>query len=549
MASPPSDPLDLQRRLESTTERLLAAFEELDFLHRLAETLANPAAVEDLDAYLLDETLQIFSADGGWVQAARPDGTLPVTAARGVEDEVRDHLAGTLMHELIAENALPFLVDDLPRTLIRLRPRIGRTPSAIRATDLPRGFLAAPLASGNEVLGVIALVKREVGDAFTSGDQRLLTTLSSQAGLFYKNAALVRGFQEEARTLGRRLERLEGEGKGAPDITWIRGASRVMRRLADEVEGAAATESTVLLLGESGTGKSLVARILHGLSGRRDGPLVELNCGAVPASLIESELFGHARGSFTGADRDRPGLFEEAEGGTIFLDEIAELPMTSQVKLLTVLERRRIRRVGENQDRPVNVRVVAATNADLARSVAEGNFREDLFYRLNVISLTVPPLRQRGEDILPLARRFLGELAADTHRKVTGFSPEAQRALLAYPWPGNVRELRNVVERSLLLKREGERIEVGDLPVGPVSRTAAPTPARADRAVAVDEDLPLGEAVERFERERILAALEGADGVVSQAAESLGISRTNLHNKLRKHGLERASQFRTKSQK
>jgi DNA-binding NtrC family response regulator len=255
----------------------------------------------------------------------------------------------------------------------------------------------------------------------------------------------------------------------------------------------------------------------------------------VAPGLIESELFGHARGAFTGADRARAGLFEEATKGIIFLDEVAELPPESQVKLLTVLEGHRVRRVGENQDRAVDVRVVAATNADLGTKVRQGAFREDVFYRLNVISLTVPPLRQRPDDILPLAGRFLMDVARETNRRIRGFTPQAERALLTHSWPGNVRELRNVVERSLLLKGAGDLVEAEDLPF-------AGRPASRSRDAAAT-DLPLPQAVEAYEKRIILQALKEKKGVVSEAAGSLGISRTNLHNKLRKHGLARSQDW------
>jgi two-component system response regulator HydG len=308
-----------------------------------------------------------------------------------------------------------------------------------------------------------------------------------------------------------------------------------MRRLASQVETVAGTDATVLLLGESGTGKSLVARVLHHLSPRRNGPFVEINCGAIPPGLIESELFGHARGAFTGAGRERAGLFEEAKGGTVLLDEVAELPPELQVKLLSVLEQHRVRRVGENRDRPVDVRVIAATNSDLLSSVRQGRFREDLFYRLNVINLTVPPLRQRREDILPLARRFLDEFARETNRRIAGFSPAAEESLMRHEWPGNVRELRNVVERSLLLKRSGERIERDDLP--PLAGTPGVGPAPSWTGGT------LAEAVREYEKKLILDALSQSHGVVAEASGRLGISRTNLHNKLRKHGLLKASHW------
>jgi transcriptional regulator with GAF, ATPase, and Fis domain len=530
---PPRDAAELERRLENITEKLLGAFEELDFVHSLAAVLARPDGIGDLDEYLLRETAAIFRADGGWMARRGTFGRLETTASQDIKPAVSEFLARSLLEPLVDEGALPYVVDDLPRALSqRLQPsdRKGRLAARAHADELPRAFLAAPLAAGTEVLGVICLGKRREGDLFSAGDLKLLSALAIQAGLFIRNADLVRRLRDEAQSLGRRVQQLESDPRRRPGLSWIRGPSPVMKQLARQVEAAAATDATVLLLGESGTGKSLVARILHNLSTRRQGPFVEVNCGAVAPGLVESELFGHARGAFTGADRQRQGLFEEAGGGTILLDEVGELPPESQVKLLTVLEQHRVRRVGENRDRTVDVRVVAATNADPQLAVRQGRFREDLFYRLNVITLTVPPLRQRRDDILPLARRFLEDLARETNRKVSGFSPAAEEMLLGYSWPGNVRELRNVVERSLLLKQRGDLVEVEQLPMGHGVR-------RAEGSEDTIIEVPLPEAVQRYERRLILDALNHERGVVSRAARALRISRTNLHNKMRKHGL------------
>jgi transcriptional regulator with GAF, ATPase, and Fis domain len=525
---------DAARRIESLTEKLLASFEELDFLHSLAAILARPGDVDDLDRYLARETAAIFRADGAWV-ARRADGAeLRSSAVHGLPVAVAELLNERLLTPLMREGGLPFLVDDLGEALAR---RGARSPLPRRAaeSDLPRAFLACPLVVNTEVLGVIALGRRSGGGPFTAGEQKLLATLAVQAALFIKNATLLRQLKAEARNLGKRVELLESDPRRSPDLSWIRGESTTMRRVAAQVETAAATEATVLLLGESGTGKSLIARILHRLSPRRSGPFVEINCGAIPPGLIESELFGHARGAFTGAGRERPGLFEEAKGGTVLLDEVAELPPELQVKLLSVLERHRVRRVGENRDRPVDVRVIAATNSDLVSAVRQGRFREDLFYRLNVISLTVPPLRQRREDILPLAQRFLSEFARETNRRLLGFAPPAEDSLVKHHWPGNVRELRNVIERSVLLKRSGARIEREDLP----PLTGAPRGG----APAALPDGTLADALREYERELLLAALERSEGVVAKASDLLGISRTNMHNKLRKHGLLRAAKW------
>jgi transcriptional regulator with GAF, ATPase, and Fis domain len=522
------DPIDLERRLNNVTERLLVAFEELEFLHTMSQALGRPETVRDFDAFLLAETMTLFRADGGWVGRRSGNG-LATQAMQGISNRVADRITERLLMPLAERGAMPYLVDDLPGALARqsgLEDLAGEP-------DLPRGFLATAFEMNTELLGVLALAKREPGNVFTAGDSKLLSTLAVQTSLYIRNAELVERFRSEARDLGRRVKQLEADGHRRPDLSWIRGPSRAMLEIARQVEVAAATGATVLLLGESGTGKSLVGRILHEQSNRKSGPFVEVNCGAVAPSLIESELFGHARGAFTGADRARPGLFEEADRGTIFLDEVAELTPASQVKLLDVLERQRVRRVGENRDRPISVRVIAATNADLPGLVRQGRFREDLYFRINVISFTLPPLRQRKDDVLALARRFLDGVAKETNRRLRGFSPEAEAALTVYAWPGNVRELRNVVERSLLLKTRGDRIEREDLALGRESSIGL----AGTKSGNVE---PLPDAVRTYEKECILEALRSSQGNVARAAALLGISRTNLHNKLRKHDLMRS---------
>jgi transcriptional regulator with GAF, ATPase, and Fis domain len=542
----PRDPVDLERRLQNVTERLLGAFEELDFLHSLAAALGH-REVADLDAYLLGETRALFRADLGWVARRRGD-RLAVAAREGIPPEIATELTDRLLGSLAEQGLFPYLVDDLPGALVR-QPALR---DLAEREGIPRGFLAVPLRVDTEILGAVVLGKRRPGDVFTAGDSRLLSTLAVQASLYIKNADLVGRLRSEAQNLGKRVRQLESDPRLRPTLDWIDGPSGAMRQVARQVEAAAGTDSTVLLLGESGTGKSLVARILHSLSPRRGGAFVEVNCGAVAPTLIESELFGHAKGAFTGADRARPGLFEEADHGTIFLDEVAELPPASQVKLLDVLERQRVRRVGENRDRSIDVRVIAATNADLTAGVRNGKIREDLFYRLNVLSFTIPPLRQRREDILPLARRFLEEYARETNRRVSRFSPAAEEALLAYPWPGNVRELRNAVERSLLLRGKGEVLESVDLPAATSDGGGGQTDGEALGGAGLAATLPpasgpLPDAMRDYEKRLILDALRRSGGVVAEAAERLGISRTNLHNKLRKHGLVRGESWREES--
>jgi two-component system response regulator AtoC len=303
--------------------------------------------------------------------------------------------------------------------------------------------------------------------------------------------------------------------------------SAAMVALLGVVRKAAVAPVSVLIAGETGTGKELIARALHAESPRRDRPFLAVNCSAIPATLLESELFGHAKGAFTGADRARTGLFGGADGGTLFLDEIGDLPLELQPKLLRVLQEGEVRRIGENQSRQVDVRVVAATAVDLRQAVAAGRFREDLYYRLAVVTIELPALRQRPDDIAPLVADYLPLLAARLGRPVPVLAPAALAALERYPWPGNVRELVNVLEKTLVLCRD-EIIEVADL--------ALVTPINSGTAAA--DELSLKKATEQLERDYIRRALAATGGNRTQAAKRLEISLRNLLYKLKEYGEE-----------
>jgi two-component system response regulator HydG len=298
-----------------------------------------------------------------------------------------------------------------------------------------------------------------------------------------------------------------------------------MERLVDLARRVAKVDSTVLITGESGSGKERISRLVHDESSRAGGPFIAINCGAIADTLLESELFGHARGAFTGATQDRPGLFEAANTGTLLLDEVGEVSTGMQVKLLRVLQEREVRRVGENKSRPIDVRVVAATNRDLAHCVADGSFRQDLYYRLKVVELHVPPLRDRRDDILPLARVLLATAALRMKRKINGLAPDAADQLLRYGWPGNVRELGNAVERGVALAR-GSRVELEDLPEE--IRLAFPRPVAREGTVRLLADI---------EKEYILAALQLNDGNQTRTAEQLGVGSATLYRKLKSYRL------------
>lgn len=306
----------------------------------------------------------------------------------------------------------------------------------------------------------------------------------------------------------------------------IIGRSPPMQEVFDTLRQIAPSRATVLVEGESGTGKELAARALHRLSPRRDGPFVAVHCAALSETLLESELFGHEKGAFTGATERRPGRFERADGGTLFLDEISEIETSVQVKILRVLEERCFERVGGTETVSVDVRLVAATNRNLAQLVEDGRFREDLFYRLNVVVLRMPPLRERPEDIPLLVHHFVERLAEENDKTVAGVTGEAMDLLGSYRWPGNVRELRNAVERMVVLSRGG-KLTVRDVP-GPIREAAGSgTPGAAGARLTLDE----------AERQMIERALRAQNGNRTRAAEQLGISRRTLHRKLNEYGL------------
>jgi two-component system, NtrC family, response regulator GlrR len=302
--------------------------------------------------------------------------------------------------------------------------------------------------------------------------------------------------------------------------------SEVMRQVLQQVGQIAGTESTVCIYGESGTGKELVAKALHVASRRALGPFVALNCGAIPEGLLENELFGHARGAYTGADRQKKGFLQQAEGGTLLLDEIGELPAPLQVKFLRVLEEREFYPLGATQAVKVNIRLVAATNQDLTKLVGQGKFREDLYYRLHVLPIFLPPLRERGGDIGLLAQHFLQRWGQEFKKEVRGFTPEALQRLVMYEWPGNVRELSNVVERAVVLATTA-LIPAEGIVLG-----------RPDTPVAVSSGVTtLREAREKFERKYLIQVLTTVKGNVSRAAELAGKDRAEFYRLLRKHTL------------
>jgi transcriptional regulator with PAS, ATPase and Fis domain len=384
--------------------------------------------------------------------------------------------------------------------------------------------MCAPMIARGELVGLIYVGNDEVRDLFTAEQLETLELFAGQAALFIKNAMLLNELRDESRDLADRLQQV--------NFGSIIGSCPQMVEVYKRVEKVASTDITVSITGETGTGKELIANEIHNRSPRANGPFVTVNCGAIPENLIESELFGHVKGSFTGAIAHQIGKFQAAEKGTIFLDEIGELPLPLQVKLLRVLQEKHIQRVGDTKSFPVDIRIVAATNRDLRLEVDEGRFREDLFFRLNVIEIELPPLRERGNDVILIARYLVGRYAEEYGNQLDptkAFDESAIRAMRRFGWPGNIRQLQNHIKKALVLS-EGPSISGSDLDLD--------LPAGADSPDAI---LSLTEAREQWQREYINKILSLNGGNRTKTARDLGVDPRTVFRHLEKEEKERRS--------
>jgi len=399
-----------------------------------------------------------------------------------------------------------------------------------------RSYLVVPLRFGELVGGALVFGKRKP-NWFDQADVEIATGIAGQVVLAVEHHRLAEEqrrlavAEEQARKLKQRLASLRDELGQRYDFHQILGRSAALREVLARAERVAPTETTVLLTGESGTGKELVARAIHYASPRAEGPFLAINCAALPETLLESELFGHEKGAFTGADRQKAGRFELAAGGTLFLDEVGELSPAVQAKLLRVVQEREFERVGGRATLRADVRIITATNRDLEQTVAAGQFREDLYYRLDVFTVHLPPLRDRGDDVLLLAEHFVRELGPQFGRGNAGLSREAREALLAHAWPGNIRELQNAVERALIMT-DGGLITAAQL--GITSRAARP--ARDGRAHPEVSSTP--DSLPELEKRMVLDALAKTKGNKSRAAKLLGLTRFQLYTRLKRYALD-----------
>ncbi len=413
-----------------------ATLQELEALVSLSGEMMRDTSPNRLFASLLKGLAALTRAEKGFVIVMQ-DGRRHLAASHNVENERLDitKVSDSIVDQVV-QHLKPLIVSDAISD-----SRFGRAKSVV---DLKlSSVMCVPLLHRNDLLGVIYLGNDSITDLFTDRDLALLQIYAAQAAIIVYNALMLNQLRLDNRNLRSRLEQ-SSQGEMIGTCPPMKRVYRVLRRVSP-------TDLSVLVLGETGTGKELVAREVHKLSLRKGAPFIAINCGAIPENLLESELFGHKRGAFTGAVTDKVGKVEAADGGTLFLDEIGEMPMNLQVKLLRVLQERVIERVGELTPRPVDIRVVAATNKDLGELIKAGSFREDLFYRLNEITVDLPPLRDRGEDIKVLSQYFLGRYREQYSTSAKGFTNQALAALAGYFWPGNVRELENKIKKAVIM--------------------------------------------------------------------------------------------------
>jgi transcriptional regulator with GAF, ATPase, and Fis domain len=479
-------------------------------LQEFSERLMGTDSAEKLFDAMLEAVLEVTGAEKGFVMVLeeQAEGTTKpiVRASRHARGEWASGAEAALSDTIVArvlETGKALIVTDAQADAAFAR---SESVVALKLSSV----MCAPLRYQGQTTGVIYVGNDRVKGLFQRAQLEVLSVFAAQASLLVQNALLVQSLREDKARLSSDLQNARfGE---------IVGSCASMLEVFRKLQRVATTDITVLITGETGTGKELIAREIHRRSTRAHGPFVVINCGAIPENLIESELFGHARGAFTGAVQARPGKFQLADKGTLFLDEVGELPLAMQVKLLRAIQERVVTRVGESRGEPVDIRIVAATNRVLEDEIKAGRFREDLYYRLNVVNLYLPPLRERGDDVLIVAKALLSKHALELNGKVNGFTPAALAAIRRHEWRGNIRQLENRIRRGLVLCDRNllgpEDLDLGAQSEGPI--------------------LPLEKAKEEFQRRYVLEALERNGGNRTQTARDLGVDPRTIFRYLEK---------------
>jgi transcriptional regulator with GAF, ATPase, and Fis domain len=534
---PETDPLEALSRGLSQWERELLiqprsparprVTSDLDRLQQLLHASRAVTSTLDLNELLVrivDAVVRVAGADRGFLMLCREDGKLHFEVARNKDETTVPsddfQISWGIAEEAAHRRETVWVPDAMGSSLFQDR-------KSVRELSL-RTVVALPIANAGRVLGVLYIDSHSIAHEFTPEDITLLEGFAALVAVALENARLHEALKDSKSRL--EIENLNLRRALKEDVRYglLVGKSPRMQRVVDLMEKVIPTQVSVLITGETGTGKELIARAIHLHGPRKEKNFIAVNCGALPENLLESELFGYKKGAFTGANEDRVGLFEAADQGTLFLDEMGEMPASLQVKLLRVLQDSQIRRVGDTVSRRIDIRLITATNRDLRAEVDSGRFRQDLFYRLNVVPIESPPLRERGEDILLLAQHFLDLFAKQQAKPIRGLTTEARELLLRYPWPGNVRELENAMARAVALADDGAPLEP------PLFGLGATVSRRWDGQHTLRETLDAVEA------ETIREALRQCESNVSRAARALGVSRQHLHNRMNFHGIRRA---------
>jgi transcriptional regulator with GAF, ATPase, and Fis domain len=495
--------------LEEEAAETIAELDAYTKLFEFSERLIHQRDLGELLEALMDAVIEITNADKGFLVLLEGD-TIDVKVARNLNRENIADAVSQLSDSIIAKvvrSRKPVIVSDAMRD-----DEFSAAKSVMQLKV--SSVICVPLLDRGRLLGLIYVGNDSIRDLFQQDTLRILTVFASQASLIIANALLLNELRIDNKRLNERLEQYRfGE---------IVGTSPPMQQVFRKVEKIAATDISVLITGETGTGKELIAREIHNRSPRTGKPFVTINCGAIPGNLLESELFGHVKGAFTGAVANKQGKFQAADGGTLFLDEIGEMPVELQVKILRALQERVVYRVGDTRPETCDIRILAATNRDLDKEIAAGRFREDLYYRLNVVNVDLPPLRQRGEDVLVIARYLLSRYAREYDVKVKGLSPNAAVAIRKHAWPGNIRELENRIKKAIVLC-ESSVIGPDDLGL---------------TGDVLPQILTLAEAKDKFQRDYINEVLALNNGNRTKTARDLGVDPRTVFRHLEKESEE-----------
>jgi transcriptional regulator with GAF, ATPase, and Fis domain len=501
--------IDEQAPVEEEAAETMADLDAYTKLYDFSALLMAKHELEELLNALMDAVIDITSADKGFLILMEGD-RLDVKVARNLKKENIADAVSQLSDSIVAKvvkTRRPVIISDAMHD-----DEFAGSQSIMRL-ELT-SVICVPLLDRGNLIGLIYVGNDSVVDLFQDDTMRVLTVFAAQASLIIQNALLLNELRLDNRQLSERLEEIRfGE---------IVGTSPPMQEVFRKVEKIAATDISVLITGETGTGKELIAREVHTRSPRTGKPFITINCGAIPENLLESELFGHVKGAFTGAVANKQGKFQAADGGTLFLDEIGELPLNLQVKLLRAIQEKTVIRVGDTRTETVDIRILAATNRDLEDEIAGGRFREDLYYRLNVVNVHLPPLRARGEDVLVIARYLLSRYSREYDSRVKGFSPNASVAIKKYDWPGNIREMENRIKKAIVL---AESTMIGPDDLG-LTGDALPT------------IVPLADAKEQFQRRYINEILALNNGNRTKTARDLGVDPRTIFRHLEKEGEE-----------